>query len=157
MAKSTIFSGAKAKLFIDNKLVGVFTSCTYSVSYDLAPAYILGRHGVAEFTYTGMAPVSLNLTGYRVIGSGPYAINVAPELKELISHSGVLIKVVDRETDKDILSVLDCFCSGYSTGFNSRSVSDVSFTLLGRSLSDETTDGSEPSNDTKIGDGSPSS
>jgi len=153
--KSPIFHGAKAKLYVNNQLVGIFTSCSWGSSYDVHTAHILGRHGVAQFTYTGHEAVRVNLTGFRVLGTGPYAIGAAPELKELMQHTGIQIRIIDRESDNDVVTVEDCYLTDFNTGVNARSISDVSMTLLGRTISDETTDGSEPANDTKITDGSP--
>lgn len=154
--KSPIFHGAKAKVYVDNQLVGIFTTCTWGTAYDVHTAHVLGRHGVAQFTYTGMEAVRVSLTGFRVIGTGPYAIRAVPELKTLMSYAGIQIKVVDREDDTKEVAVLEDFhATEFNTGVNARAISDVSINGLARTIADETTDGAEPGNDTKITDGSP--
>lgn len=156
MPKSPIFHGAKAILIIDNKIVGIFTQCSYGVNLDVHTAHILGRHGVAQFTYTGMDAVRVSLSGFRVINTGVYAINIAPELKELMTTEGIQIQIVDRETDATIMRVENCHLTDWSSGQSARSISDVSMSLVGQKFSDETTDGAEAPRAVSITDGSPS-
>lgn len=154
---SPIFNGARAKLIINNQLVGIFTQCSWGVSNDVHTAHILGRHGVAQFTYTGMDAIRVNLSAFRVIGSSPYSLKVAAELKEMMQYRGIQIQILERDTDKVVTTIEDCYLVSFDTGVAARTISDVSMTLVGRQLSDETTDGAEGPNDTKITDGSPGS
>jgi hypothetical protein len=75
-----------------------------------------------------------------------------------MSYAGIQIKLVDREDDtKDVGVMEDFYAQDFNTGVNARAISDVTVTGLARIISDETTDGAEAPNDTKITDGSPTS
>ena len=48
MAKAKVFTGGRAKLFVDDVLVAIFDSCTYAVNIGAEAQHILGRYGPAE-------------------------------------------------------------------------------------------------------------
>ena len=152
-APSTIFNGQKAVILIDNKIAGIFTSCTYSFSYDLQPNYILGRSGPAAFTYTGQSPVNVRLSGFRVIGSGPFGnISTMPQLKDLLNYKGITVDIYSRDPNdkaktKDnsgkLFSVKNFMPSSFSTGISARGISDVTVDGLGAYYEDESADNME--------------
>jgi hypothetical protein len=155
LGQSPIFHGAKAKVFVDNKLIGVFTSVQYSKAYGLHVAHILGRHSPAAMTYTHQEAISISMTGFRVIDAGPYRLGLVPELENLMKHPGVNIQVEDRTNPQNPKIVVRgvLYGTNFSTGVNARSISDVTVTGLMPMMDDETSDDAEYPGATKIDDG----
>lgn len=162
--KQTIFNGQRAKVYIQTggdqgqkKLIGLFTNVSGSLGYSVQEAYILGRSSVAEFVYTGMEPVRLSLSGFRVINSGPFAIQTVPKLQEILQYEGITVEVEDRTTGLTALKVFDCFIERFSFGFGARSISNIEVSMVGSTYGDESADFAEAPGATKIDDGSNSS
>lgn len=157
MPTSPIFHGAKAKVKLDHKVVGIFTSCTWSYANDLHIAYVLGRTGPAAATYTGREAVNLTLTGFKVIGAGAQTVHSAPQLKDLLSYPGVQIEILERGDsktgDQTVMRCDEFFANNISSGVNARTISDITVTGQALSIADDIDDGSEPANDVKIDDG----
>jgi len=151
MAKSPIIHGAIAKISIldeaTNRIIttGIFTSCTWSVSYDTHVAHTLGRHEPQAITYTGREAIRMTLTGFRVAGGSPFQILTVPALKELMNTQGIKVTIQQRggtdgkSKDSNLIEVTQCFATDFSTGVNARSVSDVSVSLIGIQYSEPNT------------------
>jgi len=137
MAQAKILTGARAKITIAGNPVGLFANCSWSIRQDKAPAYILGRYNPAEITPTSQEPVSMSLTGYRVIDSGPYAVANASLLKDLLTEEDFNVTIQDRQTGKTIFQASGCRVSGWSSGVSSRGVSDVRIDVIGLVGEDE--------------------
>jgi len=166
MAKSPIIHGAIAKVAIYDeatqqlKVVGIYTSCTWSVSYDTHVAHVLGRSQPAAISYTGREAIRMTLTGFRVAGGSPYQVGTIPALKELMNTPGIKITIQQRggqngtSADSNLIEVEEMFATDFSTGINARSVSDVSVSLIGITYREPGTkeDGSDPG-EVKITDG----
>jgi hypothetical protein len=151
---SKIFHGAKAIVQIDNKIVGIFTSCTYSINYAMHVAHVLGRHSPAAMTYTAQEAVNMSLTGFKVVDAGPWKLNTAPQLSELMGYAGVNLQLVDRESGRTLFRVTDFFATSISSGVNARSISDVTVSGVASVMHDETVeDNAEAPNATKLDDG----
>ena len=45
-----VFTGARAKVYVDNVLVGLYDSCTYSVNIGTEAIHLLGRYSPDEIT-----------------------------------------------------------------------------------------------------------
>lgn len=137
MAKAKILTGARAKISISGNVVGLFANCSWSVRQDKAPAYILGRYNPAEITPTSQEPVSLSLTGYRVVDAGPYAVANATLLRNLLEEEDFDVVVIDRQTGKSIFTAVGCRVTGWSSGVAARGVSDIRVDVLGIRGEDE--------------------
>jgi len=131
MAQAKILTGARAKVSINGNTVGLFANCSWSIRQDKAPAYILGRYNPAEITPTSQEPVSMSLTGYRVVDAGPYQVANASLLKDLLTEEDFEVVVSDRQTGKIIFQARGCRVSGWSSGVSSRGVSDVRIDVIG--------------------------
>ena len=86
MAKAQIMNGARAIVMIKGKALGLFTSVSWSVRQEKVPAYILGRYSPAEIVPTAQEPVSMTMTGFKIVGKGPYAISAATQLRDLLNE-----------------------------------------------------------------------
>jgi hypothetical protein len=131
MAKATILTGARAKILINGKLIGLFANCTWSVRQSKTPVFILGRFSPAEITPTSQEPVSMNLSGYRVVGAGPYKVSNATMLKDLLNEEDFSVTVVDRQTGKAIFVANGCRVTGWNSGVSTRGISDLSMEIVG--------------------------
>jgi len=137
MAKAKVLTGARAKVLINGNLVGLFANCTWSIRQDKQPLFILGRYNPAEITPTSQEPVSLSLTGYRVVDSGPYKVANATLLKNLLQEEDFSVAILDRQTGKRIFTAVGCRVTGWSSGVASRGVSDIRIDVIGIRGEDE--------------------
>lgn len=140
MAKAKVFTGARAKVYVDNVLVGIFDSCTYAVNVGAEPIHILGRFSPAEITQTSYEAVSVNCSGFRIIGNGGHVLPKMPKLQDLLQLEGVTLAMVDRQGDvnaEPVMTVQNCIPVNYSTGANAKATSRIQITYLGTHASDE--------------------
>jgi len=137
MGKAKILTGARAKVSINGNTVGLFANCSWSIRQDKAPAYILGRYNPAEITPTSQEPVSLSLTGYRVVDAGPYAVANATLLRGLLEEEDFDVTVSDRQSGKIIFTAVGCRVGGWSSGVAARGVSDIRIDITGIRGEDE--------------------
>lgn len=132
-----IFHGARAQLIVNGKIVGIFTSCQWGVNYDAIPSFILGRYSAAEITYTGQEAISVTATGFRVVDNGAYVAAGLPKLQDLMTHEDIALSLFDRQTGKQIFTVVGVRPTGYTSGTAARSVSDFTVNYLGLRAEDE--------------------
>lgn len=140
MAKAKVFTGARAKVYVDNVLVGIFDSCTYAVNVGAEAIHILGRYSPAEIAQTSYEAVSVNCSGFRLIGNGGHILPKMPKLQDLLQLEGVTLAMVDRQGDANaepIMTVQNCIPVNYSTGANAKATSRIQITYLGTHASDE--------------------
>ena len=145
MARAKVFTGARAKVYVDNVLVGVFDSCTYAINIGAEPIHILGRYSPAEITQTSYEAVTVNCSGFRVIGNGGHILPKVPKLQDLLQFEYVTLAMVDRQSEDNtpILTVQNCIPINYSTGANGKATSRIQVTYLGTHASDESGDQDE--------------
>jgi len=141
-----VLSGARAKLgFFDGNqvnYVGIFSDCSYGVTYDVQPAWILGRYSAAELDYTAMEVVHVTANGYRIVDHGWFADAKFPSLNQLMNFGYLTLSVLDRQTNKEIARIDYVKPVGATGGFNARQLSTSTHTYMGLLVSDE----SQPDN-----------
>jgi hypothetical protein len=137
MAKAQILTGARAKVMIKGKVVGLFTQCSWSIRQEKQPAYIVGRYHPAEITPTTQEPVQMTLNGYRVVDSGPYKVASATLLKQLLNEEDFTVTIIDRQTKKTIFQAVGCRVTGWSSGVAARGISDIRLDIVGIKGEDE--------------------
>lgn len=154
-AASKIMTGARAVFSIGGKEIGFFSSCDWSYSVDVQPAYVLGRYSVAETTYTSAAPVTVRCAGFRAFDGkagdeklGPHqkagAAKLVPTLNDLLNAQSVDILIVDRQTGKSMMRVINAKSTGYNTSLRAREQQTMSFEFMGmRVTTGEENDGTE--------------
>lgn len=117
--------------------IGMFTSISYGLIYDVAPIYTLGRYTAAETVYTAQEVVNVSASGFRIVGHGPQVEAAVPLLSKLMSHEYVQITVIDRQTNLTIATINECRPTGYSTSVNARQATEFTVNYVGILLSDE--------------------
>ncbi len=139
--KAKTMTGARAKLYINQQLIGIFSNVSYGVTYDVSPIYILGRFNAAELVYTGMDVVNVTATGFRAMGNGPYEASSVPQLQDLLNHEDISLQVIDRQaTDPskaNVMTVTGVRPLGFSTSSSARGVNDLTVNFQGTLLEDE--------------------
>lgn len=138
--KSLTMHGSRAKVIIDGKVVGIFGNCSYGVRYDANPVFILGRFNPAEIALTGQEAIEVQCSGYRVVDNGPYAVASVPKLQDLLNHEDITLGIVDRQTGKEVLTVVGVRPTGYSTEVASRQLQSLQVSFMGIALADEAGD-----------------
>jgi len=152
-ATQKILSGARAQLIVNGRIVGLFTSCSWGVAYDAIPSYILGRFSPAEITYAGQEAISVQATGFRIIDNGAYVAAALPKLQDLLTHQDISLSILDRQTNKEIMTVVGVRPVGYSTDVSARSVSSFQVSFLGLRSEDESGNQGESSGASDLNSG----
>jgi hypothetical protein len=137
MSTQQVMSGARAQLIVNGRIVGLFTNCSWGVSYDAIPNYILGRFSPAEITYAGQEAISVQATGFRVVNNGAYVAAALPMLQDLLTVEDISLSIYDRLTGLNIMTVVGVRPVSYSTDVAARAVSSFSVNFLGLSSEDE--------------------
>ncbi len=133
--------GARAKVYVANRLVGVATNVSYSVSHGAEAIHTLGRFEAQEIVLTSYEAVSVTLTGFKVIGKGPYhkengkSITTAPG--ELFKNVEFDIHIEDRETKKITMRVTRCRNTGLTSDMSAKTTNSFTATFLGIIMQDE--------------------
>lgn len=140
---SKTLTGARVKLYMENpatgqlQLAGIFGSVATGATMGLEPTYILGSYAAGELAYTSLDVITVTLTGFRVEGNGPYAIGNVPQLQDLLTNTDFHLSCVDRQTGDTILTVTGCRVQGWGGTHATRALSDLTVTVQGLVLSDE--------------------
>jgi hypothetical protein len=135
--KAKTMHGSRAQLYINGQIVGVFNNVSYGVNYDANPIFVLGRFSAAEIALTGMEPIGVTATGFRVVDNGPYVVASVPRLQDLLNHEDISLSIWDRQTNKMIMTVVGVRPTGYSSSIAAKAVSDLTVNFMGLSMSDE--------------------
>ncbi len=139
-----VMTGARALIYVNNQLAGVYESCSYTISFGTEPIHILGLYNTAEIAITSYEAVTLNCSGFRVVNNGPHVLPAVPKLQDLLALEGTTISVVDRQTGLNILTAIGCVVTGHSGGYNARATSRITVNYTGLVLSDESGDQNDP-------------
>lgn len=140
MAKAKTMNGARAKIFVDNVLVGLFDSVDYSISIGTEPIHILGRYSAVEIVPTSYEVVTLNCSGFRLIGNGGHILPKFPKLQDLLNLENVTLSISDRQAPAGadpILVAQNCIATSYGTGYSAKSTSRIRITYQATSAHDE--------------------
>ena len=136
-------TGPRAVVSVDNKVVGIFESCTYGANIGTEPIHILGKFGAAEIAPTSYEAVTVNCSGFRVVDQGVHVLPKMPKLQDLLNLGPVSISIRDRQTGKLIMNAIGCIPNSYNTGVTARATSRVSITYIGLKVTDESGDQEE--------------
>ena len=138
-----VMTGARAKVFIDTQLVGIFNNISYGLTYTADPIFILGAYGPQETVYTAQDAVNITCSGWRVIDHGPHTGAKMPTLTELLNHAYIEITVEDRQSNKTLAAFRSCRPVSYNTTLANRQPAEVQVTFIGLKVDDETSTNSE--------------
>ena len=145
-ANGKVMTGARAKVFVNGKPVGIFTNISWGLTFVAEPIFILGAYGPVESVYTAQDAVQISASGWRVIDHGPHKEPSVPTLSELLTHSYLDIYIEDRKTGKKITNFRQCRPTSYNTTLANRQPSEVSITFIGLRCDDETATNNETAN-----------
>lgn len=130
--------GARCKLIIDQKPVGIFTNVSYGVEYGAQDIYTLGKYNAQEIVYTDMSTITVRVSGFRVMEHGPYADASIPTLQELLTHSSIELQIIDRQNGGgNIVTVTEVRPLGYDFDTSARGVAGLTATFRGIGVKDE--------------------
>lgn len=143
-SKAQVFHGARAKVYVNGALVGIFSSCSWGYDLSIESAYILGRFSPQETGYTAADLVRIECSGYKVIGKGPHQVvggqRLVPTLDELLNHEDMEFHIEDRQStaqDKRITKIVGVRAAGYRGGVSARQLSEISIPFTGLRVADE--------------------
>lgn len=137
MSKAKTFTGARAKIFVDNVLVGMFDSVSYGSNVGAEPVHTLGKFGPQEIVPTSYEAVQVQCSGFRIIGQGVHVLPKMPKLQDLLNLNSVTISITDRQSGSTIMTVIGCVPTSYSTGHSAKATSKFNVTYMGTKLEEE--------------------
>lgn len=140
---SKVLTGARAKVYVNNKLVGIYETCTYNMNIGTEPIHLLGRYSPDEITPTSYEAVTISCSGFRIVGQGPHVLPAVPKLQDLLTLDGVTLAIVDRQSGATILTAIGCVPNSYNGNHNARATSRITINYTGLRISDESGDQDE--------------
>lgn len=147
---SKVLTGSRAKVYVNDKLVGIYETATYNMNIGTEPIHLLGRYSPSEITATSYEAITISCSGFRVVGQGPHVLPAVPKLQDLLTLEGVTIAIVDRQTGATILTALGCVPNSYNGNHNARATSRVTINYTGLRISDESGDQDEANGATNL-------
>jgi hypothetical protein len=142
---SKTLTGARAVVQIDSKVVGVFSSFNYGLTYGVEPIFLLGRFSAAETVYTSQEVVSATGSGLRIYQNGPHSAAMKmPKLQDLLDATYTTLSVHDRANeDKKIAEIVSARVQSYSVDNPAKGISGITFSYIGLKIQDESGDHNE--------------
>jgi hypothetical protein len=134
---SKVVTGARAKVYIDNQLVGIFESCTISNTTGTEAIHLLGRYSPDEIAITSKEAVNVSCSGFRVVGNGKHVLPKVPKIQDLLGFEPFTMTVVDRQTGETMETILGCVPTTDNTNYNAKATSRVNINYMGIRASDE--------------------
>ena len=132
-----VMTGARAKVYVDQELVGIFESCNWNQNFGNEAIHILGRFSPDEIVITSAEAVPVNCSGFRIVGNGVHTLPKVPKVQDLLDLDELIINVVDRQSGETIFNLLGAKSVGHSGGVQARATSRVTINYLGTRMSDE--------------------
>ena len=138
-------TGARAKIFINDKLIGLATDCSWSLAYGMEPVHTLGRFEPQEIVPVSQEAVEVTVNGMRVVIYGPHigfdgnidTSNLVPVLADLLANKDLTISIEDRQTNAVIMRVGRCRSRGYSSQVSAKGMVTINTTWIGIIVTDE--------------------
>jgi len=134
---SKVLVGSRAKIFIDQVLVGIFESCNWNQNFGNEAIHILGRFSPDEIVITSAEAIPVNCSGFRVVGNGVHTLPKVPKIQDLMNLEDMILQVIDRQTGETIFSCLGVKAVGSSGGVQARATSRVTINYMGTRMQDE--------------------
>jgi hypothetical protein len=142
---SQVFHGARAKVFIQNTLVGTFSTFTWGVSYNAQDVSILGAFATQEVMITGMNSIEMTASGYRIVEEGPFSAQMRMgKLQDLLLLDDIVVTVHDRLSNKQIAAIVGVKVTGFQNTVAAKSMTEITLNMRGTVLSDEEGSQGEP-------------
>ncbi len=131
-----------------SRIIGLFSSVSYNLSYETQDANILGAYAPVEIDYVGQNVVSITCSGYRVIDHGAHAEAGVPKLQDLLTHEYLEMTIIDRQSqnagkDGRIAKFRRVRPVGYSSGMSARNLTEMTVNFVAINVDDESTTNQE--------------
>lgn len=147
--QAATMTGARAKIWIRDKLIGLATECSWNVRYGQEPVHTLGKHEPQEIVTTSQEAIEVTVNGLRVVNAGPHlgatngtGASIVPTLQELMGNLDMTIQIEDRQNPgKMIMTVYQCRSLGYSSTVNAKGMMNLSMNFVGIRGTDEHANG----------------
>lgn len=149
MAAPRVFHGARAKVSIVDpttglaRVVGLWLSFDYNVTYDVQVAAVLGRFSPADMVTTGVEPVSITASGWRVVDHDAFVECGYTNIKDLLNQEFLQLTVHDRKTGKNVATIRGCLPTGLSSNASAKQLATMQNSYLGLIMDTETTEQAE--------------
>jgi hypothetical protein len=134
-------TGARALVYVNNKLVGIFESCTVANTTSTEAIHLLGRYTPAEIAITAKEAVNVTCSGFRVAGNGKTVLPAMPKVQDLLNFEPFTIAVVDRQSagpnPVPLETIIGCVPTSDNTNYNAKATSRVNISYIGIISSDE--------------------
>lgn len=142
--------GARALVYVNNKLVGIFESCTVANTTSTEAIHLLGRFTPAEIAITAKEAVNVTCSGFRVAGNGKTILPAVPKVQDLLNFEPFTIAIVDRQSSGPnpipLETIIGCVPTSDNTNYNAKATSRVNISYVGIISSDEAGTQSESGN-----------
>lgn len=137
-------TGGRALLYLPDQsgklvLAGTFDTVSRTRGLGTEAIHTLGQYSAREITVTSYNEVTVNCSGFRVVGAGTTVLGNFPTLAELISYSGVTIKVQDRQTGITLMVVTGAVPTTDSDSYSAKATTKTSISYTGIAAYDEAT------------------
>jgi hypothetical protein len=157
--QSFTVTGGRAELFLPNQtgtlvLAGVFDTVSRAKGLGVEAIHTLGQYSAREIAITSYNEVTVNCSGFRVVGAGTTVLGQFPTLAQLLNYTSATIKVVDRQTGLTLLVVTGACPTSDNENYSARATTKTSLSYTGIAAFDEAT--TDASGNTTDGEGTPS-
>ena len=157
--QSYTVTGGRAELYLPNSvgtlvLAGIFDTVSRAKGLGTEAIHTLGQYSAREIAITSYNEVTVNCSGFRVVGAGTTVLGHFPTLAQLLNYQSVTIKVVDRQTGDTLLVVSGCTPTSDNENYSARATTKTSLSYTGIAAYDEST--TDSSGNPTDGEGTPS-
>lgn len=152
-------TGGRAQLYVPNQsgtlvLAGVFDTVSRAKGLGTEAIHTLGQYSAREIAITSYNEVTVNCSGFRVVGAGTTVLGNFPTLAEILNYQSVTIKMVDRQTGDTLLVVTGAVPTSDNENYSARATTKTSISYTGIAAFDEST--TDASGTVTDGEGTPS-
>ncbi len=134
---SKVVTGSRAKVYVDNVLVGVFENISVANSTGVEAIHLLGRYSPDEIAITSKEAVNVSCSAFRVVGQGKHVLPKVPKVQDLLGFQPFTITVVDRQSGEIMETILGVVPTTDNTNYNAKATSRVNINYMGIRASDE--------------------
>jgi hypothetical protein len=142
--QSYTVTGGRAELYLPNQsgtlvLAGVYDTVSRAKGLGTEDIHTLGAYGPREVVITSYNAVTINCSGFRVVGAGTTVLGNFPTLAQLLNYQSVTVKVVDRQTGDTLLVVTGAVPTSDNENYSARATTKTSISYTGLAAFDEST------------------
>lgn len=157
--QSYTLTGGRLELYLPNQtgtliLAGVFDTYSRAKGLGTEAIHTLGQYSAREIAITSYNEVTLNCSGFRVVGAGTTVLGNFPTLAELLNYQSVTLKAVDRQTGLTTMVVIGAVPTSDNENASARATTKTSLSYTGIAAFDEAT--TDSSGNPTDGEGTPS-